>query len=91
MTIRIFIYKLFILRLHLGVYFNNPNHVDVNDCVSDEFYNRFRLTSSENTRLYDDVFKCLPSDNILNFEDLAKYGNQSCLSKTDPEKVSQRE
>jgi len=73
--------------LHLGVYFDNPKQIDVNDCVSDEFFNLFKSTSSNNTRIYDEVFKCLPSDNILNFQDLATYNTKECLSKNDPVKV----
>jgi phospholipase D1/2 len=75
-----------IFRLHLGVYFDNSKKIDVNDCVSDEFYNMFKSTSNQNTRVYDEVFKCLPSDNILNFEILASYRDQNCLVKTDPVK-----
>ena len=75
-------------RLHLGIYFDNQKRIDVNDCVSDEFYNLFRSTSNQNTSLYDEVFKCLPSDNILNFDDLATYKDRICLIKTDPVKVN---
>ena len=74
--------------MHLGIYFNNPNRIEVNDCVSDQFYNYFRAVSHQNTLIYDDVFKCLPSDNILNFEALASYGFQPCLSRNDPVRVS---
>lgn len=76
-----------IFKLHLGIYFNNPNKVDTNDCVCDEFFNFFRSTSHQNTLVYDSVFKCLPSDNILTFENLASYTELPCLSKTDPIKV----
>ena len=77
--------KLF--KLHLGIYFNNPNKVDVKDPVSDEFFNHFRATSHQNTLVYDEVFKCLPSDNILTFENLATYSTLPCLSKINPIKV----
>lgn len=77
----------FDLRLHLGIYFSNPNKIDVTDCVSDEFYQLFKQTSNKNSQVYDDVFKCLPSDNIYNFEVLATYRDRPCLSKDDPVKV----
>lgn len=77
-----------IFRLHLGIYWDNPKQIDVKDCVSDEFYNLFKSTSSQNTKVYDEVFKCLPSDNILNFEILATYRDQNCIVKNDPVKVS---
>ena len=75
------------VRLHLGIYFENPKKIDVKDCVSDEFYKLFKETSNKNTRVYDDVFKCLPSDNILNFEDLSTYSTKDCLMKSDPVQV----
>ncbi len=73
-----------IFRLHLGIYFNNPNRIKVDDCTSDEFYNYFRTVSKTNTNAYDEVYKCLPSDNILNFDDLSNYANNPCLSRTNP-------
>jgi hypothetical protein len=38
----------------------------------------------KNSQVYDDVFKCLPSDNILNFDDLSKYVSDNSLAKTNP-------
>jgi hypothetical protein len=71
-------------RLHLGIYFDNPDKIDVKDCVSDEFFAKFRDTSHQNTNTYDGVFKCLPSDKILTFDNLANYTAYSCLSKSNP-------
>jgi hypothetical protein len=50
----------------------------------DEFYNHFRLLSHKNTLTYDQVFKCLPSDNVLTLADLKTYTQRSPLSKCDP-------
>jgi phospholipase D1/2 len=61
--------------------------IDVMDCASDTFYNFFKSTSSQNTRIYDEVFKCFPSDNILNFDDLKTYKDRDCLIKTNPIRV----
>lgn len=66
---------------------NNPNNIDVRDCGSNEFYNLFKEISHENTLIYDEVFKCLPSDNILNFNDLRNYPNNQSLNKTNPFEV----
>ena len=74
-------------RLHLGIYFDNSDQIDVSDCVCDEFYSMFRAVSNQNTKIYDEVFKCIPSDNILTFADLKNYLNKPSLSKTDPVKV----
>ncbi len=72
------------MRLNLGIYFNNPNMISVNDCVCDEFYRYFKSVSHQNTLIYDEVFKCLPSDNILTFSDLKNFSKQPSLNKTDP-------
>ena len=71
----------------MGIYFENPNQLNVIDCVSDEFYHMFKSISHQNTLVYDEVFKCLPSDNILNFDDLKNYPKKPSLSRTDPKEV----
>ena len=58
--------------------------VNVNDCVSSDFYRLFKSVSHQNTLIYDEVFKCLPSDKILNFNDLKNFTKQPSLSKTEP-------
>jgi phospholipase D1/2 len=70
----------------LGIYFQNPKKIDVQDCVCDEFFNLFKAQSRQNTIAYDDVFKCLPSDNILNYESLSTYSSRPSLSKNNPVK-----
>ncbi len=71
----------------MGVYFDNPKNVKVDDCTSDEFFNTFKAVSRQNTIAFDEVFKRIPSDNILTFEDLRTYEQRPCLSKTDPKSV----
>ncbi len=77
----------FCFRLHLGIYFDNTNRIDVTDCTSDAFYDLFRKTSKLNTETFDDVFKCIPSDNILTFGDLVNYRGRSCLNSSNPKQV----
>jgi len=69
-----------IFKLHLGIYFNNPHRIDISDCVCDQNYNLFRDISKANTKVYDDVFKCLPSDNVMTFEHLKTYTDKPCLN-----------
>ena len=68
----------------------NPKNIDVKDCCSNEFFKLFREISHENTLIYDQVFKCLPSDNILNFTDLRNYPNSISLNKTNPFEAKKR-
>ena len=72
----------------MGIYFDNPNNVDITDCVCDDFYSSFRNLSNRNTTIYDECFKCLPSNNIKTMNDLLNYQNQNSLSKTNPKKVN---
>jgi phospholipase D1/2 len=76
-----------IFKLHLGTYFDNSNKINVNDCISDEFYKLFQKISNDNTNAYDKVFKCIPSDNIDTFKDLASYTQQDCLLITNQKQV----
>lgn len=76
-----------IFKLHLGIYFDNPKKIHVTDCTSDEFYRLFQKISNDNTNAYDQVFKCIPSDNIKTFKDLAAYTQQECLLMTNPRQV----
>ena len=69
-----------LFRLHLGIYFNNPHRIDITDCVCDQNYNLFRDISRANTKVYDEVFKCLPSDNVMTFEHLKTYTDKPCLN-----------
>ncbi len=73
--------------MHLGIYFNNPNKINVSDCASDEFFELFKEVSKQNTKIYEDVFKCLPSNEVKTFTDMTNFATQPCLSKTDPKKV----
>lgn len=74
----------------MGIYFKNDKKIDVKDCVCDEFYKLFRTVSKTNTLIYDEVFKCLPSDNVLNFEDLNEYSSRQCLNRKDPKKGKEK-
>jgi phospholipase D1/2 len=76
-----------IFKLHLGITSSEISNIDINDCVCDEFYNFFKQCSRKNTIAYDDVFKCLPSDNISSFNALKKYTDEEHLSQTNPKEV----
>ena len=77
----------FYLRLHLGVYYENDHKISVNDCDDDEFYEMFRDISKSNTKAYEEVFKCIPSDCVKTFSELEYFLNSSNLAQTDPQKV----
>ena len=75
-------------RLHLGIVNHNPTRIDVTDCACDSFYEMFRDISFKNSRSYNEVFKCIPSNHLLTFKSVQKNHKQTCLNKTSPIEVS---
>lgn len=73
-----------IFKLHLGIYYDNPNKISVMDCATDEFFKFWKKVSTQNTLIYEDVFKCLPSNEARNFTAMEEYKNQPKLATTDP-------
>lgn len=76
-----------IFKLHLGIYYNNPNKISVMDCASDRFFRFFKRVSAQNSRIYEDVFKCLPSNEARTFTSMNEFVSQPKLAKTDPNKA----
>jgi len=77
-----------IFKVHLGIMQSNPARIDVSDCASDIFYQMFRNISHQNSLVYDEVFKCIPSDSLLTFKSVQNNHKQACLKDTDPFEVS---
>jgi phospholipase D1/2 len=76
--------------LHLGILNKNANDFDItDDIVCDEFYKLFKNISKQNTTIYDEVFKCFPSDNVKTFQDLEEYPRLPCLSIHNPVKAKE--
>lgn len=81
----------FLFREHLGLLTVPPDTVDVTDPITDAFYKDVLLkTSKQNTKIFDEVFKCIPSDNVRSFASLKKYSDDSALCKRDPEEAEER-
>lgn len=77
-----------LMREHLG-----PG-VDVEDCISDTFYKDIWLRrASRNTKLFEETFQCIPTDEVRTMEENKKYLNRRPLSDTDKfvshQKISQ--
>ncbi|KAI1885071.1 hypothetical protein AGOR_G00216410 [Albula goreensis] len=70
-------------RLVLGL-LHDPT-VDVCDPVSDKFYKEiWMVTAAKNASVYDKVFRCLPTDAVLNYKLLREYVSRPCLAVEDP-------
>lgn len=60
---------------------------NVTDPLSDEFFNFVRRIAAKNTSIYEEVFRCLPSNKVRSFNRFGNYVEEPQLRNTDPEKV----
>ncbi|XP_056610861.1 phospholipase D1 isoform X1 [Triplophysa dalaica] len=70
-------------RLVLGLL--GDNSIDISDPISDRFYKEiWMVTAAKNACVYDKVFRCLPTDAVLNYKVLRDYMSQPCMATEDP-------
>ncbi len=74
-------------RLMLGIQFENPKNIDINDPVSDEFYHYFRDVARKNALIYEEVFVTLPTDRVRRFDHVGPYTETPKMKDTDPIQV----
>ena len=67
-----------LMNEHLG------SHFDVQDCISDKFYKDiwFR-TAAKNTKIFDEIFLCIPTDHVKTMEGNKNYLSKIPLAQTD--------
>jgi phospholipase D1/2 len=80
----------FLFREHLGLLDAQANghdeSIDINDPISDAFYKEvWQKTSKENTKIFDEIFKCIPNNNVRTIASLKKYNDEPGLCKVDAE------
>ncbi|CAF1263575.1 unnamed protein product, partial [Didymodactylos carnosus] len=68
----------------------NPDKIDISDPVSDEFYTYFRKIARNNTLIFEEVFKTVPSDRVRHLGRNADYYTSPRMATTDPERAHQR-
>lgn len=65
--------------------------ISISDPVCDQFWHStWRRISTRNTEIYDEVFKCIPTDFVKTFASLRKYQEEPPLCKSDPELAAKR-
>ncbi|XP_051998579.1 phospholipase D1 isoform X2 [Xyrauchen texanus] len=70
-------------RLVLGLL--GDNSIDISDPISDRFYKEiWMVTAAKNASVYDKVFRCLPTDAVLNYRILRDYMSRPCMAAEDP-------
>eukprot|EP00794_Sanderia_malayensis_P012984 gene12984-14322_t len=70
-----------IYREHLGL-FRNPEH-SVIDPLCDDMVNFWSSSAKENTEIYEEVFRCLPSNHVKSFSELDDYNRLGRLATSD--------
>lgn len=76
----------FLFKEHLGLIEPNADRMPINvvDPIIDTFWNgHWQRTSKRNTRIFDEVFKCIPTDAVISLASLKKYQEDPPLCKTD--------
>jgi len=72
--------------LHKGLLDPDPNRIpiDIKDPTIDTFWNgMWQRTSQRNTKLFDEIFKSIPTDEVQTFVGLKKYLEEPALYKTN--------
>lgn len=81
----------FLFREHLGLIDTNRENIDVNDPIIDSFYKHtWQKISKDNTKLFDEVFKCIPNDSVRTIASLRKYSDEPPLCKVDIRQAEER-
>lgn len=79
----------FLFREHLGLIDGaeaTTRTIRVSDPVIDSFWSGiWRRTSEKNTKVFDQVFKCIPSNAVTSFAELKKWQEEPSMARTDPE------
>lgn len=76
---------------HLGLLTADNGEIDITDPICDAFYKDVWLkTSKENTKIFNDVFRCIPNDQVRNFVTLKKNGDEPALCKSDPDEAEKQ-
>lgn len=76
------------IRTYIGLIDPDPERIPINitDPTIDSFWNgTWQRTSSRNTKIYDEIFKCIPTDAVTTFSALKKYQDEIPICKSDPD------
>jgi phospholipase D1/2 len=81
-----------LFKEHLGLLCSpKAKDIDITDPIIKSFYNDVWLsTSKANSKIYDEVFKVIPSDLIRNFLTLKKNNEEPALCKSNPDAASEK-
>ncbi|GAB6030258.1 Phospholipase [Chamberlinius hualienensis] len=77
---------------HLGMMENDDGEkYDLSDPVSDEFFNNvWQKIASRNTKVYEEVFHCIPNDSVHTIHQMSDYVKETPLSSSNVEEAKIR-
>lgn len=79
-----------LFREHLGITERKVD-IDINDPVADSFYKGVWIRiASLNTKIYEQVFRCIPSDSATSFTQLKAFQAQFPLAFMEPQASAQK-
>lgn len=76
----------YLFREHLGLIEGDPERIpiDITDPTIDAFWiGQWQRTSQRNTHIYDEVFRCIPTDAVSTLSKLKRYVEEPSLARTD--------
>uniref|UniRef100_A0A1I8HWC7 phospholipase D n=2 Tax=Macrostomum lignano TaxID=282301 RepID=A0A1I8HWC7_9PLAT len=80
-----------IMREHLGVQWNDPKDRLLSDPVGEALFNGlWRETAKRNTEIYETVFRCYPTDRVVNYRQLKQWTGEPGLAATNRDVALQR-
>ncbi|KAL6416719.1 hypothetical protein ACFW04_013200 [Cataglyphis niger] len=73
-----------LFREHLGL-LNAEEDINIDDIIIKSFYKDIWCArSKQNTKIYEEVFQCIPTDTVVNFSMLKQYQDKIPISLSDP-------
>ncbi|XP_072761539.1 phospholipase D1 isoform X2 [Anoplolepis gracilipes] len=73
-----------LFREHLGL-LNTTEDINIDDAIIKSFYKDIWCArSKQNTKIYEEVFQCIPTDKVVNFSMLKQYQDEIPISLSDP-------
>ncbi|KAF5302244.1 hypothetical protein FQA39_LY10283 [Lamprigera yunnana] len=79
-----------LFKEHLGLLGREENDIDIDiiDPISEHFYkNVWCRIAKSNTEIYEQIFHCIPSDEVETFFGLKKYKDKTPMHVKDPERA----
>ena len=74
----------YLFREHLGLLDSGDCGIDITDPTMESFYKDvWQQTSQQNSTLFEEIFRCIPSNSIKTLADFKKYNQGPALCRTN--------